>query len=68
MVSVQIDHPDMRDSDVRGFAQGTPDLSQLLSLGEYLATGGAFDVKKIRFNKDFKQAYIGLVTSRAWDS
>lgn len=63
MVSVQINlgGPFENDvADVTAFARGTPELSALLSLGEYLATGGPFIVKKIRVDKDFNQAYIGV--------
>ena len=32
----------------------------MLALGEYISTGNAFVVKKIRFDKDFEQGYIGV--------
>ena len=63
MVSVQINLGgpfDNEVADVTDFARGTPELSALLSLGDYLATGGPFNVKKIRFDQDFNQGYIGV--------
>ena len=63
MVSVQINLGgpfDNEVADVTAFARGTPELSALLSLGDYLATGGPFKVKKIRFDHDFNQGYVGV--------
>ena len=47
-------------SDVEKFTRSSPELLALLALGECLATGGAFIVKKIRFDKDFDQGYFGV--------
>ena len=51
---------DIDRSDVVTFTRSSPELSALLALGEYLSTGNAFVVKKIRFEKDFQQGYIGV--------
>ena len=68
MVSVWVNQGGELDedrSDVTNVTRSSPELSALLALGEYLSTGNAFVVKKIRFGKDFEQGYIGVYWTRA---
>ena len=52
-------------SDVTQFTTSNPQLADLMSLGTYLATGGEFLVRKIKFTKNFdmlrgKEGYFGV--------
>ena len=40
-------------SDVTQFTTSNPELADLMSLGEYLATDGEFVVRKIKFEHNF---------------
>ena len=52
-------------SDVTQFTTSNPQLADLMSLGEYLATDGEFVVRKIKFEHNFdmlkgKEGYFGI--------
>ena len=48
-------------SDVETFTRNNPQLLAMLGLGAYLAEGGPFFVKKIKFDKDFRRGYFGVL-------
>ena len=61
MVSVYVNlggEFDKDRSDVTTFTRSSPEVLAMLALGEYLATGGTFIVKKIRWYPDFDQGYM----------
>ena len=52
---------DNNRSDVETFTRSSPQLAEMLGLGAYLAEGGPFFVKKIKFDKDFRRGYFGVL-------